>query len=229
MRYSYFQSKSASQTLTVERNSDEQVKRYAEWLDSEAQRTNIIDAGERNSKYSDDSLKTIVIGDQEVRSFSPFQDALSARKTLTVGQKCALGTVVLVWLLGLILFGVNIFVATFAVMTVLYLAALIVNFLLSVLTLSESPEEQINDAIVHALVDVEWPRYTILCPLYHEAKVVPQFVRAMQGLDYPADNLEILLLTEEDDAETRDAIGILGRMVARHQREPTSPNCLMMC
>ena len=48
--------------------------------------------------------------------------------------------------------------------------------------------------------------YTILCPLYKEARVVPQFVKAMQGLDYPTDKLQILFLTEEDDNETRDAI-----------------------
>ena len=46
-------------------------------------------------------------------------------------------------------------------------------------------------------------------PLYREAQVVPQFVQAMLALDYPPEKLQILFLTEEDDAETRNAIRAL--------------------
>src|SRR5260370_8114836 len=60
--------------------------------------------------------------------------------------------------------------------------------------------------VVHALKDADWPLYSILCPLYREAQVVPQFVRAMLALNYPPDKLQILFLTEADDAETRNAI-----------------------
>ncbi len=59
---------------------------------------------------------------------------------------------------------------------------------------------------MHALQDAEWPPYTILCPLYREAQVVPQFVKAMKALDYPLDKLQIMFLTEEDDGDTRAAI-----------------------
>lgn len=47
-----------------------------------------------------------------------------------------------------------------------------------------------------------WPRYTIFCPLYREAQVLPQFVEGMNNLDYPKKQLEILLILEEDDKET---------------------------
>ncbi|MFD1720126.1 glycosyltransferase family 2 protein [Amnibacterium endophyticum] len=48
----------------------------------------------------------------------------------------------------------------------------------------------------------DWPLYTVLCPIYREAAVLPQFVRAMTDLDYPTDRLQIILLLEEDDLET---------------------------
>jgi hypothetical protein len=33
-----------------------------------------------------------------------------------------------------------------------------------------------------------------LCPLFKEPQVLPQFIKAMQNLDYPKDKLQILLL-----------------------------------
>jgi cellulose synthase/poly-beta-1,6-N-acetylglucosamine synthase-like glycosyltransferase len=47
-----------------------------------------------------------------------------------------------------------------------------------------------------------WPTYTVLCPLYKEWQVVPQFISAMTKLDYPKNKLQIMLLLEEDDTET---------------------------
>jgi len=50
------------------------------------------------------------------------------------------------------------------------------------------------------------PVYTILCPLYREAGVLPQLVKACSELDYPASKLDIKLLLEEDDVETREIV-----------------------
>lgn len=47
-----------------------------------------------------------------------------------------------------------------------------------------------------------WPVYTILCPLYKESSVLPQFISAIEALNYPKDKLQVLLLLEEDDIET---------------------------
>ena len=44
--------------------------------------------------------------------------------------------------------------------------------------------------------------YTVLCPLYKEWQVLPQFISAMNRLDYPKNKLQVLLLLEEDDSET---------------------------
>lgn len=47
-----------------------------------------------------------------------------------------------------------------------------------------------------------WPTYTILCPLYREAEVVPDLVAALGRIDYPRDALDIKLLIEADDVDT---------------------------
>jgi cellulose synthase/poly-beta-1,6-N-acetylglucosamine synthase-like glycosyltransferase len=52
----------------------------------------------------------------------------------------------------------------------------------------------------------ELPRYTILVPLYREANVVQGLVGALSSLEYPGDRLEVLLLVEEEDQETADAL-----------------------
>jgi cellulose synthase/poly-beta-1,6-N-acetylglucosamine synthase-like glycosyltransferase len=46
------------------------------------------------------------------------------------------------------------------------------------------------------------PVYTILVPLYREAKIVPQLAQALLALDYPRDRLDVKLVVEEDDGET---------------------------
>lgn len=50
------------------------------------------------------------------------------------------------------------------------------------------------------------PRYSVLVPLYKEFACVPGLVRSLRALDYPADRLEVLFLTEEDDIQTRAAL-----------------------
>ena len=51
----------------------------------------------------------------------------------------------------------------------------------------------------------EWPTYTILCPLYREANVVPDLVASLQRLDYPHHALQVILLVEGDDHATLSA------------------------
>ncbi len=54
--------------------------------------------------------------------------------------------------------------------------------------------------------DAALPRYSILVPLYREARVVEALVAALRALDYPPDRLEIALVAEADDDETLTAL-----------------------
>ncbi len=62
-----------------------------------------------------------------------------------------------------------------------------------------SPEE------VAALDESSLPVFSILIPLYHESESVASLVRSLCRLDYPRDKLDIQLLLEEDDLQTRQA------------------------
>jgi cellulose synthase/poly-beta-1,6-N-acetylglucosamine synthase-like glycosyltransferase len=57
-----------------------------------------------------------------------------------------------------------------------------------------------------ALADGELPRYTVLVPLLHEGAVAPLIVEWLLAIDYPHDRLQILLLIEAHDGETRAAL-----------------------
>jgi len=51
--------------------------------------------------------------------------------------------------------------------------------------------------------DAALPTYSVLVPLYREARVLPDLVQALQSLDWPADRLDVKLILEADDDETR--------------------------
>ncbi|MGP9822683.1 glycosyltransferase family 2 protein [Salinarimonas sp. NSM] len=57
--------------------------------------------------------------------------------------------------------------------------------------------------------DADLPVYTILVPLYDEARVVRRLTEALGALDYPAEKLDIKLLVEVDDGATAAAIDAL--------------------
>ncbi len=75
-----------------------------------------------------------------------------------------------------------------------------------------------NDAVPESAL----PPYTLLVPLYGEAGVAAGLVSAMQALDYPNGQLEILFLTEADDHETRAALAASG--LVRYMQVITVPN-----
>lgn len=61
-----------------------------------------------------------------------------------------------------------------------------------------------------AVPDGGWPHYTIMVPLYHEETAVPRLMEHLRGMDYPAERLQILLLVEADDEQTRAAVEAAG-------------------
>lgn len=59
---------------------------------------------------------------------------------------------------------------------------------------------------VSKLTEADLPIYTILVPVYKEVAVVNKLIRNLSLLDYPKEKLEVIILLEEDDKETLDAI-----------------------
>ena len=55
-----------------------------------------------------------------------------------------------------------------------------------------------------------WPAYTLMIPLYREKTAAPGLMAHLRTLDYPPERLQVLLLVEADDDETRLAIEAVG-------------------
>jgi len=53
--------------------------------------------------------------------------------------------------------------------------------------------------------DDQLPIYTVLVPLYREARVIPSLAQALRSLAYPASKLDIKIIVEADDPETEAA------------------------
>ncbi|MEX2249108.1 MAG: glycosyltransferase, partial [Parvibaculum sp.] len=53
--------------------------------------------------------------------------------------------------------------------------------------------------------DADLPVYTVMVPLFDEARVLPIVTRALQNLDYPSSKLDIKIVFEESDIETWEA------------------------
>jgi len=93
-------------------------------------------------------------------------------------------------------------IALFGAITALYFFGLVFDAFIVFRSYHVLPEIHISDEEIAGLRDADCPTYTIFCPLYKEWQVAPQFVEAMQGLDYPHEKLQVIFLLEENDAET---------------------------
>jgi cellulose synthase/poly-beta-1,6-N-acetylglucosamine synthase-like glycosyltransferase len=195
-----------------------EVARYRAWLDGQANQHDIANAPTIHTG----AFGGFDVNGQRIQTFTTLGPRDSAAQTLTRGQALVGLGLVGLWVLGLAFWGATTLIATLGIITTVYLGDLLLTAWLVARTLHHSPETHIPDATVRTLVGANWPRYTILCPLYRETEVVPQFMQAMQALDYPADKLQIMFLTEADDAATRNAI--LGLGLPHHFQVVTVPD-----
>jgi cellulose synthase/poly-beta-1,6-N-acetylglucosamine synthase-like glycosyltransferase len=95
------------------------------------------------------------------------------------------------------------------VLALLYLVSTIDRNMLILKGLRAPSFMTISDEEALAIPDDELPVYTVLLPVYQEPTIVEHLINGVGRLDYPSDRLELLLLVEEDDTETRDALADL--------------------
>ncbi len=86
--------------------------------------------------------------------------------------------------------------------SILYFSDTLFNFVLTFRSIHKPTEIIARKKELQSLKDEDLPVYTILCPLYKESHIIPQFVKAIANLDYPKDKLDVILLLEEDDTES---------------------------
>ena len=73
-------------------------------------------------------------------------------------------------------------------------------------------------------IDDALPHYSVLIPVYKEAAVAPALVDAMSALDYPAEKLDVIFVTEANDPATRAAL--VAANLKSHMRILTVPRGL---
>lgn len=126
----------------------------------------------------------------------------SALITFTFWQKAFLLSTISFLILGMTLNAYTTVVVFVAVLSTIYFFDVIFNLVVVLKSLHFPPEIKIENQDMENMDEKNLPLYSILCPLYHEAKVLPQFISAMSCLDWPKDKLEVLLLLEENDSTT---------------------------
>lgn len=87
------------------------------------------------------------------------------------------------------------------VITGIYFLDLLFNLYLIRSAFKNNPEIKITPKQIENY-DEPWPKYSIMCPLYKEWQVIPQFTQAISAIDYPKDKLDVMLILEADDQET---------------------------
>ena len=129
----------------------------------------------------------------------------SAREALTQPQRVTLLVLALLYLVALVAAPFATLVTTMSAFTGLYVVTFLFKFALTWLGASRTVDMDITDDEIAQLDDAELPVYTVLVPMYREARVLPLMMAALKRLDYPAAKLDVKLILEEDDDETIDA------------------------
>lgn len=153
----------------------------------------------------------------------------SAAQTFSLSQKLFIWAVVGLMVAGLVhdpLLTLKILVGS---LSVLYFLDTVFNFFVVMRSLKTREEVKISDKELETIDEKKLPVYTILCPLYKEAHVVPQFTDAISKMDWPKEKLDVMLLLEEDDVETIETIqgmnlpSFMRTVVVPHSMPKTKP------
>ncbi len=130
----------------------------------------------------------------------------SARRVLSRGQQ-VLGVVVLLAVVAAMVWWPREgLMAMVGLSSVIFLASTAFKFLIAMRGSRYDLVEKVDRADIEAIEDADLPIYTVLVPVFREARVVSRLLDNLGRLDYPVDKLEVVVLVEEEDDETRDAI-----------------------
>jgi len=148
---------------------------------------------------------TEVILDEATLGLWRRDEAHSARRVLSTVQAVVAIAVLVVTAEAFLLAPIGSTVILSAVIGVGFLVSVSFKFIVCMVGSRYEYAESVSKQDIEALTDAELPLYTILVPAYHEANVVGALMQNLSRLEYPPDKLEILLLLEADDEETRQA------------------------
>ncbi|GAB2835847.1 glycosyltransferase [Microbacterium insulae] len=131
---------------------------------------------------------------------------LSARYVLSTSQK-VIGVLLLVILIACaIVWPLTTALVLIGIASVVFLASTLFKFFIALRGSRYDLVARVRPDEIAALGDEKLPMYTVLVPVFREARIVGRLVENLGRLDYPTEKLEVIILVEEEDSETRDAI-----------------------
>lgn len=146
---------------------------------------------------------------QAADGFADAHPAESARGGLTWWQR-ALPPVVVAMLVAVCVFDLTVGVFAIVALANAVLFALVAMKVLAglgtVWVRLKDRRRGRRRAVRYRSPDHELPVYTILVPAYREANVIGRLLENIDRIDYPRAKLDVILLLEEDDVETVDAV-----------------------
>lgn len=130
----------------------------------------------------------------------------SAIVTFVAKQKLFMALLLIIFTLGLAVKTLLTLQIVIGILSFIYFLDVIFNLYIILKSLHFPQEITSTEEETKTLQDKDLPVYSILCPLYKEAHVIPQFVDSITKLDWPKDKLDVMLLLEEDDKESIAAV-----------------------
>jgi glycosyltransferase XagB len=131
---------------------------------------------------------------------------VSARSLVSKGQRNFMIGLAAIVVLGLALSTRLTLTVMLAFFTLVYVMAVVYRVYLFSRSARGGGVEIVTDEEALRVPESDLPSYSILIAAYREASVIVKLIENISKLDYPVSRLEVLLLIEEDDEETLDAL-----------------------
>jgi cellulose synthase/poly-beta-1,6-N-acetylglucosamine synthase-like glycosyltransferase len=136
---------------------------------------------------------------------------LSAQQVFTPAQVIFVYVLMTALMLGLALSPIATLIVLNVVMSLFYLGNFLFKGILVSIGGARSVDRDESVAIAARMLrDEDLPVFTVLVPMFREAKMLPVLARSLRALDYPLGKLDIKLVLEANDHETIDAASKLG-------------------
>lgn len=155
--------------------------------------------------------------------------SISAIFTFATWQKIFIAIFIGSITFGLIYFPLNTIIVVILCLSSVYFIDTLFNLFLVMKSMHNPPEINFTEDEISNIDEAELPVYSILCPLYKEADVLPGFLSAISEIDWPKEKLDVLLLLEQNDPDTiaaADAIELpsyVRTIIVPHSMPKTKP------
>ncbi len=143
--------------------------------------------------------------DRSVNGLGRLFPEMSARRTLSDGQRLVVVVATVALLLGLATIPTVVIVGLNTLGTAVYVLVFVYCAIWFRTVVTRPRPVTVTDEEARAVPDNRLPTYTVMVAAYREANVIAETIHALEALEYPADRLQLRLLLEADDRETIDA------------------------